>query len=1389
MVHNADYGFPKYRPFHWFTRRVLIEEPFEPGILLVRASTDHAEDRNFIFVSNLGVVVKRGKGSLLTYAVNFETNQPEKNVQLFVLKKKSTGKIPKSKRKNVFQWMLGLLKNEAVLFKGKTDGSGIFKKDQGISNARLIVMGLKPEKGVAIAESRVSPMVRTEGTKYYFYTDRPIYRPGERVFFKGIGRVDAGEELRIQSDQKIDIDIKDSEGRLITTITKSTDDKGTVKGSFELPGEAPLGRYTLWVRGAGAVNAAHFFVQAYRKPDFKIDMETDKAAYVTGDAVRCKIQAAYFFGSPLSDVTLTYRVYQKMTRIPYYRFWWEGEYYRKQGFQSLIKSGTTKTDSQGFVSLEVLPPPKSYDRVITIEAEIVPPSGRKVTGRKSVVYNQSLYTIEIVKRYFIQKMNQPLSFRVNIKDIDGNPVMTPFTASLEDEVWNPIRSRYEKPMMPLYAETFKTDDAGTAMVEIPVADLKAGYLSLSVAATDPGGGKASKTTHFWIYDDQHGDFNYHYTGLEVWLDRSNYREGDTAKLLINTAVENGTVLFTTEGQEILEHRVIEMKGRTRIIEIPVRESFAPNVWISVLQHSENRLYHKKVSLNVAVEGKKMSIETIFDRSEYRPRDRARLNVKATDHEGKPVQGDFSLGVVDEAIYYIRPDHTTPIHRFFYAKRSPWIATTYSFPIRYLGGAVKDKGDKVIRQDFRDTAFWLPSFSTDQQGQAEVEIPLPDNLTTWVATIRGQSAQNIFGETRDKLLVTKPLIASLKLPRFFTRGDQTKVKSVNHNRTKHPLENIKSTLEVEPPLERLDPPGQTLQIPKQGTGRLSWRIRVNKGPQETALTLRTEAGPLFDAEQRTVPVLSRGLPQVFDYTDQTSNLRGLITFDMSSGHDLNATHGTLEFTPHPALAAVTSLHYLSNFPYGCVEQTLNSFVPLAVFYDALNAHGGAADDADGLKKKIERGIIKIGKFQNAQGGFGWWRGSESDLYLTSLVIIGISRVKELHPGPSRQILDKAVKYVRRSISKSKLQDTLAFGLYALSETGNRNQVLAMTLKSQMKNMDALTLSFTVASMMNYGMKNEALEAAGLLLDRMESGPEGAHFPEPPSYMNRQTVETTAYALTALLKVLPDDPNLEEIVRWLALQKTGSYWISTKTTGVVVTALSEYLKTKKDRISLEDQTISITVNGKVFPALRMDRSEILKGKGQSIPIPTGHFVHGKNTVTLTSEHEVYYAMRVNTILEEDPVVPASYRCEMPVTKQVSDITRVHDSRGNPRILSRPFEKGEDLVVGQEIKIEVRFTPDRDYRYFILEDGLASGFEVVDFEKSTGLPWWTPYSHKERRDEKAVFFFDRLSADREVTVEYIVRAELEGSFFLPPARLYGMYSPTRSSNSGSRTLTVRP
>lgn len=1387
MVHSEQYGFKRYRPYTWFTKEININKPFSPGIYLIRATTARAEDRNFIFVSNIGVIVKRGKGTLLTYAVNFEKNQPEEGVDLFVLK----GSPPKKNaKKTFFQRILSLFRNDLILHQAKTDKEGSFQLKGPVPATRLLVVGMKTDQGLAIAESHLSHAAKTQGLKSYLYTDRPLYRPGHRVFFKGVLRVDDGEDLEVKRNFDLAIQVKDSEGQVVHKWQDRSDAMGTVHGSFDLSSEAPLGQYSLWVDNQGTLSqAAYFFVQAYRKPDFKVDVKTDKKAYVTDETVKCSIQAAYFFGSPLKNVPVTYRVYQKMTRSPYYRHWWEGEYYRRQGYQSLIKNGKGKTDSQGFFSMEFTPGPKSYDRLITVEAEVMPASGRRVSGRTSVIYNQSLYHVEISNPTFVHKMDQPLRLRIDVKDIEGNPISTTFSAALEQEVWNPIRNRYEKPVTPLYLEDFDTDARGAAFIEIPLSELEPGYTRFMVFTTDPKGTRVSQSINLWLYDSLRGNFNYNYAGLEIWLDKENYHVGETARLLINSPIEKGVVLFTMEGQEILEHRVLNMDTRTRILEIPVKKRFAPNVYLSVIQHNGNRLHHKKVSLNVAIEGREMTLDTGFDKKEYRPGDIARLDIKAADHQGRPVEGDFSVGVVDEAIYYIKPDHTTPIGSFFYAKRSPWIATTYSFPIRYLGGAVKSAGSRFIRKDFRDTAFWLPNVSTDKNGMASVDIPLPDNLTTWVTTVRGHSAQNLFGQQKSKSLVTKPLITSLKLPRFFRRGDQTEVRVINHNRTDLPLDTVKNTLKVQPPLSIEGSPVQVIHIPKQGQGQMTWPVNVGEGEGKTAVTVLTQSKSLQDGEQRSLPIGSRGLPRHYDFAGRTRGKEAQIRMPLAPGHVLAMTSLEVEVTPHPALAGFTSLDYLAHFPYGCVEQTLNSFIPLVTYYGALERIGLLPEEGDKLKQKTERGLEKLAGFQRPEGSFGWWRNADGDLYLTSLVLLGLSQIREMPDARIKRSISRAVKYVNQQIPKTQVSDLLLFGLYALSEAGYHNRVLAGTLEARLAQMDPLALSLASLALTNHNMPKAAKVAADRLLEEIEHSPEGSYFREPNAYGNRNAVETAAFALTALLRTYPEHPEVDRILNWLVLQKTGRYWVSTKTTGFVLLALSAYLEARGQDIFLQDQTVAITLNGERAPDFHLKRADYLKEKGPVFSLPPAWLIHGENALTIKSGGELYYSIRLKSFYEADHITAASQNCDMALSKKVFAANRVHDARGNPRILSRPYEPGEDLRIGGETRVELRFTPDRDYGYFILEDGLPSGFEVVDFERGAGISWWQPYSHKERRDDRVVFFFTRLRKGKEVSVEYILRSELNGDYHLPPARLYGMYRPSLSANSGSGSLRVTP
>jgi uncharacterized protein YfaS (alpha-2-macroglobulin family) len=87
----------------------------------------------------------------------------------------------------------------------------------------------------------------------------------------------------------------------------------------------------------------------------------------------------------------------------------------------------------------------------------------------------------------------------------------------------------------------------------------------------------------------------------------------------------------------------------------------------------------------------------------------------------------------------------------------------------------------VRQDFRDTAYWEAKLITDESGRASVEIPLPDNVTTWRLHSKAATNDTQVGQASADILARLPLIIRPITPRFFTAGDQVALgANVNNN---------------------------------------------------------------------------------------------------------------------------------------------------------------------------------------------------------------------------------------------------------------------------------------------------------------------------------------------------------------------------------------------------------------------------------------------------------------------------------------------------------------------------------------------------------------------------------------------------------------------------------
>ncbi len=221
--------------------------------------------------------------------------------------------------------------------------------------------------------------------RVFVQLDRPIYRPGQRVSYRAILRDGNPGSYTVPSGERV-VTVSDIDGKVIATQDRTLDAFGTLSGEVALPDDAALGEYRLAV---GDVPGALFAVEAYKKPEFTIDLAPPVATVIGGDAVRFTVGGRYFFGRPAAGLKLHYRGYYEPARA-----WWRrGSPFRFAGYpQSSAEvppgvEGELRADGAGRATIVVPTRPTETEDVLLLEVDGRDESGHTVTAqtRASVV--------------------------------------------------------------------------------------------------------------------------------------------------------------------------------------------------------------------------------------------------------------------------------------------------------------------------------------------------------------------------------------------------------------------------------------------------------------------------------------------------------------------------------------------------------------------------------------------------------------------------------------------------------------------------------------------------------------------------------------------------------------------------------------------------------------------------------------------------------------------------------------------------------------------------------------------------------------------------------------------------------------------------------------------
>lgn len=779
----------------------------------------------------------------------------------------------------------------------------------------------------------------------------------------------------------------------------------------------------------------------------------------------------------------------------------------------------------------------------------------------------------------------------------------------------------------------------------------------------------------------------------------------------------------------------------------------------------------------------------------------------------------------------------------------------------------------LRTNLQETAFFFPHLQTDSAGNVQFSFQIPEALTTWKFMAFAHTPQWETGYLEGKVRTQKDLMVQPNLPRFFRQKDELVLSTKITNLSAGPLEG-QARIEIMDaftlqPLNAAFGLANNHSAFSAAAGRsttASWTIRVPESRyQPVVVRISAKAGNFTDGEESALPVITNRMlvtetvplavrgnaEKDYDFTALLEN----------KSNSLVHQGLTVEFTGNPAWYAVQALPYLMEYPHDCAEQLFNRFYANALaghivsqspkikevftqwetldtdallsnleknqeLKTALLAETPWLREAESesaqkkriallfqnhkLSKELNRNLRKLEQMQLGEGGFGWFKGMQSNRYITQYIVTGLARLRHLNVEAADvkrayAIIERALPYLDRALEKD-YQSLLEHKADLKKQHIGQLQVQYLymrsffpELKAEAGTQKAINYYSTQAAAFwnKFNPYMQGMIALGLNRLNDKATPEkilaslkeravrseemGMYWDQAAAgyWWYQAPISGQAMLVEAFTELKQEQALVEDLKTWLIKQKQTQNWGTTVATADAVYALllsgTDWLvNAPLVTISLGDTT------------LRSDaiRTEAGTGyfkhhfPGASVNAKMGNIrvavQHADPGTTAPAWGGVYWQYFEDLDKIQGAATPLSLEKEL---------YRVKNTDRGPELQAITAE--QPLKVGDRVQVRIILRSDRDMEYLHLKDLRAACFEpenvLSGYRFKSGLGYY-----ESTLDVSSNFFIDYLTKGTYV-FEYTVFVAQAGSFSGGVTSIQCMYAPEFSSHSEGERIRV--
>ncbi len=873
------------------------------------------------------------------------------------------------------------------------------------------------------------------------------------------------------------------------------------------------------------------------------------------------------------------------------------------------------------------------------------------------------------------------------------------------------------------------------------------------------------------------------TMLTFTSDKDTYLVGVEATLYLPS--QTGRALVSLEnGSRVIENFWVTLDEETEGGEaatdftFEITEAMVPNVYahVTMLQPHEQTTNDLPIRmygiLNLDVENSATRLQPIIDiPSQVAPESEVTFRVSEANEQ----EMAYTVAIVDEGLLDITNFATPEPHDYFYAREALGVKTwdLYNYVIGAYGGELERLlavgGDEALLGEgqqsanrFSPVVKFLGPFYLDDDEVNEHTFTMPNYVGSVRVMVVG-AYEGAYGSADTTATVSQSLMVLGTMPRVLGLGEKIQL-PVSVFAMDNSVKDVRVSLNTNALVINQETRSQDLFFPVTGDRVIDFSVITSNEVGVVTVQIDAASGPKRASYDISIDVRNPNSP----VTQAVSQL-------IKPGQTWNAAYeavgipntnqAVLEVSSIPPLNLGQRLAYLTQYPHGCIEQTVSAAFP-QLYLSQIEELDEA--ELNRVENNVRAAIYQLNSFATNEGGFAYWPESQdADEWSTSYAGHFLLEAQQQGYSVPAGLLRSWANYQQRRATQwgagsgyTREELVQSYRLYSLALAGEP----AQGAMNRMRERGELSL-----------LAKWRLAAAYTLIEQEEVANQmirGLETSVPDYQENYGTfgsaLRDEAMILETLTLLGKTELGLRLYEQISAALADESRWMSTQTTGFCLIAASKYAKTV-----FSDQEIQFAFQPMGRPTSEV--RSIMTLVQRPLDIETGR--QYTTTVTNQSQGDLY----ARVVLRGVPPVSENEAQENGLRLQINYKGTDGESIDPNNVL-----QGTDFLA--EITVYNPGTQG-DVQQIALTHIIPSGWEIINTRLQGMSQFYqqSPYEYQDIRDDRVYTYFD-LSAGERKTFIVVLNAAYAGRFYQPGVYCEAMYDNTLSARSEGNWVEVQ-